>query len=185
MKRSSIVAAIAVLLFSEACSSGGGGTSAAQTTPPSATTGSSATVSPGVQTAIPDGVYRTRPRTEQDLVALGLSKAEIEAAKENEQWHDTIVYELRVSGDKFLLSTARDGGKIGGVEDQGTFVVHGQTLDMTYVDGEPEYRMQFSVSDGELRLKLVKALCAETDPEHCSDFLVRAAYEALPFEAVS
>ena len=93
MKRSSIVPAIAVLLFSGACSSGGGGTSAAQTTPPSATTGSSTTVSAEPQTAIPDGVYRTPPRTEQDLVALGLSKAEIEAAKENEQWHDTIEYE--------------------------------------------------------------------------------------------
>jgi hypothetical protein len=94
------------------------------------------------------------------------------------------VYELRISGDKFLLSAARDGGDPG-LEDQGTFVVHGHTLDMTYVTGEPEYTMRFSVSDGELRLKLLQALCAETDPEHCSDSLVRAAYEALPFEAVT
>jgi hypothetical protein len=184
MKRSSIVAAIAVLLFSGACSSGGGGTSAAQTTPPSATTGSSTTVSAEPQTAIPDGVYRTRPRTKQDLVALGLTKSQIEFAKtENELWNKTIVYELRIDGNQFLLNAASDGGNWG-VEDQGTFLVHGQTLDMTYVTGEPEYTMRFSVSDGELRLKLLKALCAETDPEHCSDFLVRAVYEALPFEAV-
>ena len=131
------------------------------------------------------GVYRTRPRTEQDLVALGLTKSQIEFAKtENELWNKTIVYELRIDGNQFLLSAASDGGNWG-VEDQGTFLVHGQTLDMTYVTGEPEYTMRFSVSDGELRLKLLKALCAETDPEHCSDFLVRAVYEALPFEAVS
>jgi hypothetical protein len=184
MKRTSNAAVIAVLLLSSACSSGGGGTSAAETTPPPTTTTPPAIAS-GVQTAIPDGVYRTRPRTEKDLVALGLTKSQIEFAKtENELWTKTIVYELRIEGNQFLLSAARDGGDAG-VEDQGTFVVHGQTLDMTYIDGEPEYRMRFSISDGELRLTLLEALCEKTDPEHCSDFLVRAAYEALPFEAVS
>lgn len=184
MKRSSIVAAIAVLLFSGACSSGGGETSAAQTTQPSATTGSSTTVSAEPQTAIPDGVYRTRPRTEQDLVALGLSKTEIEAAKENEQWHDTIVYELRISGDKFLLTaTSDDDDPI--IADHGTFMVDGQTLHMTYYTGEPEYTMRFSMSGGELTLKLLESLCKDTDPDSCTESLVRAAYEALPFEAVT
>jgi hypothetical protein len=183
MKRSSIVAAIAVLLFSGACTSGARGTTAAQTTPQSATTGSSTTASPA-QTAIPDGVYRTRPRTEQDLIALGLSKTEIEAAKENEQWHDTIVYELRISGDHFLL-TATSDDENPTVEDQGTFIVDGQTLHMTYVNGDPEYTMRFSMSGGELRLKLLEALCKKTDPEGCWEGLVRAAYEALPFEAVT
>ena len=128
---------IASLLFSGACSSGGGTTRPRRRRPPSTT------VSQSSQTAIPDGVYRTRPRTEQDLVALGLTKRQIEFAKtENELWKKTIVYELRISGDQFVLF-APATALIPSWKTMGRLSSHGHTLDMMYVDGTPEYTMRF------------------------------------------
>ena len=188
MRRWSIVAAIGTMLLASACTSAGGETAAAHTTSPSSATTPSATASPTVeaQTAIPDGVYRTRPRTEQDLVALGLTQRQIDFAKnENELWTTTIVYELRIDGDQFVLTAASDGDDPI-IADQGSLIVHGHTVDFVYyTDSQPSYTMRFWVSDEELRLKLLDNPCAEIDPDHCADFLVRAAYEALPFEAVS
>ena len=184
MKQPRVGGAIGTLLFLAACSSGSGTSDASQVSI-SAPSSIASSPSSAAQTAIPDGVYRTRPRTEQDLVALGLTKKQIDFAKNvNELWKKTIVYELRIKGDQFVLTAASDGGAPA-VADRGSMIVHGHTLDMTYYTGQPEYTMRFWVADGELRLKLLRNPCKETDPEHCSDFLVRAAYEALPFEAVS
>ena len=47
------------------------------------------------------------------------------------------------------------------------------------------YIMSFSVSNRALKLTVLRDPCKKIDPQHCSMFLVRAAYEALPFEAVS
>ena len=184
MKRGKIAGTIGTMLFLVACSSGGG---ASDASPASLSAASSVDTSPSVavQTAIPDGIYRTRPRTEQDLVALGLTKKQIDFAKNvNEVWKKTIVYELRIEGDKFLLTAASDG-EAPIVADRGTMVVHGKTLDMTYYTGQPEYTMRFWIADGELKLMLLRNPCKKTDPEHCSDFLVKAAYQALPFKSVS
>ncbi len=185
MRRSRLAATIGTLVFLAACSSGSGQEGSSPTVPPG---GTSVTTSPtiAVQTAIPNGNYRTRPRTEKDLVALGLTRNQIDFARNvNELWKKTIVYELRIMGDQFVLTAASDGDPPI-VADQGTFIVHGHTLDMIYyTDSQPEYTMRFWFSEGELRLKLLDNPCKKIDPDHCSDFLVKAAYQALPFEAVS
>jgi hypothetical protein len=188
MKRSRITGAIdallLLLLLLAACSSGRG--QGDRSPPPiSAPATVEASPSPAVQTAIPDGTYRTDRRTEKDLVALGLSKKQINFAKnQNEHWKRSIVYELRISGDQFVLFAASDGGNPV-LADHGTFVLEGNALQMFYVDGSREYAMGFDLSGGELHLTVLHAFCAKSDPKHCAVFLVRAAYEALPFVAVN
>jgi hypothetical protein len=182
MKHLRISAAVGTLVFLAACSSGGqSDASPAVSSAPS----SSGSPTVGVQTAIPDGIYRTRPRTAQDLVALGLTKDQIDFAKNvNEVWKKTIVYELRIKGDQFVLVATSDGGAPS-VQDQGTFTVHGHTMTMYNLQPGDGYVMRFSTSNGELKLTVLQDPCKKIDPQHCSMFLVRAAYEALPFEAVS
>lgn len=177
MHRIKVAAVIVTLSFLAACGSEDGTKDAS----PTVVESPSPTVA--VQTAIPDGTYRTRPRTEQDLIALGLTTREIANAKHEEHWSKTIVYELRIKGDQFVLTAASDGREPI-VADQGSFVVHGRTLDMTYYTAQPEYTMRFWVSDGELRLKLLQNPCKTYDAAECSDALVKAAYQALPFETV-
>lgn len=182
MKRSRKTGAIGALLFLAACGSGTGkgelGSSSISASP------IVESPSPAVQTAIPDGIYRTRRRTEKDLVALGLSKTQINFAKnQNEHWKKSIVYELHITGDEFVLFATSDSGDPT-LADHGTFTGSSNVLHMYYVDGTPEYAMRFDLSDGELRLTVLHAYCAKSDPD-CAVFLVRAAYEALPFVAVN
>lgn len=184
MKRSRIAAMMGALVFLAACSSGGG-QGDARPTASSVVTSASPSPTVAAQTAIPDGIYRTRERTTHDLIALGLTKSQIAAAKENEQWTKTIVYELRIEGNQYLLSASSDGGAPI-VADEGTFTVDGDTITTTYAfDPTCTITYSFSMTEGALDLVLVDNPCKEIDPEHSAGFLVRAAYETLPFEAVS
>jgi hypothetical protein len=182
MKHSRISAAVGTLVLLVACSSGRQSDASPAVSPAPSSSGSPTA---DVQTAIPDSIYRTRPRTEQDLVALGLTKDQIDFAKNvNEVWKKTIVYELRIKGDQFVLIASSDGG-VPSVQDQGTFTVHGHTMTMYNIQPGDGYVMRFSLSDGVLKLTVLQDPCKKFDSQHCSVFLVRAAYEALPFEAVS
>ena len=125
-------------------------------TAPPATASVRATPTVAVQTAIPDGIYRTRPRTEQDLVALGLTKKQIDFAKNiNEVWKKTIVYELRIRGDLFVLIATSDGG-VPSVQDNGTFSVRGNRMTMYNLQPSDGYVMSFSVSNRALKLKVLQ-----------------------------
>jgi hypothetical protein len=181
MNRSRIIAAIATSVFLSACSSG---RSQNVASPAESHTSSPLVSSPTVvvQTSIPDGTYRTRSRTEQDLIALGLTKDEIAAAKKNERWTTSIVYELRLFGGHYLLVATSDGG-VSYVADAGTFTVDGSKMVQLGTQPPPcEDDLRFSWADGVLSFKLLNSDC---DDVGIPDFLYRAAYEALPFKLAS
>ena len=181
MNRSRIAAAITASLFFAACSSGGE-KSVASTAESSTAGAASASPTVAVQHAIPDGVYRTDPRTAKDLVALGLTKSQIANAKENEHWTKNIVYELRIDGDQYLLVATSDGG-VPYPADKGSFTVDGSTMVQMGTQPPPcEDDLRFSLSDHALTFVLLSSDC---DAVGIPDFLYRAAYEALPFKAAS
>ena len=158
MKRSTIAVVVGTLVLLTACTSAND----EQDADPTASTSLSSSPTVAIQTAIPDGIYRTR----------------------HEQFDKTIVYELRIKGDQFVLVAAEDGGSPS-LADNGTFTVEGNTLVMTAVPPPCDYTMRYSLSDGVLALRLLSNECAVVIPQYAKDFMVRSAYEALPFKAVN
>ena len=107
----------------------------------------------------------------------------------NELWKKTIVYELRIKGGISSSSPRLVTATLRSVADQGTMIVHGHTLDMTSITAESQPGIHDGdswFSKGELETEgACDSLARRSIRSTARSSLVRAAYEALPFESAA